>query len=110
MLKHRDKAPTNALLAQAVRSCADRGIAYLVYENFAYGKKKGDTLSHFKETNGFQRVDLPRYYIPLTPLGAIALRIGLHRGVRSAVPEMVMAKFRQLRSAWYARRYRTADA
>jgi len=110
MLKHRDKAPTNALVAQAVRSCADRGIAYLVYENFTYGKKTGDTLSHFKETNGFQRLDLPRYYIPLTRFGAIALRIGLHRDVGSALPEIVKAKLRQLRSAWYSRRYRTVDA
>jgi len=40
MLQYRDKAPTNALVAQAVRSCADRGISYLVYSKFAYGKKK----------------------------------------------------------------------
>ena len=26
MIQHRDKAPTNALIAQAVRSCAERGI------------------------------------------------------------------------------------
>src|SRR5439155_10043151 len=38
MVCHRDKAPTNALIAQAVRSCADRGISYLVYSNFAYGE------------------------------------------------------------------------
>lgn len=31
MIRHRDKAPTNALVAQAVRSCAERGISYLVY-------------------------------------------------------------------------------
>ncbi len=39
MIRHRDKAPTNALVAQAVRSCADRGISHLVYSNFAYGKE-----------------------------------------------------------------------
>src|SRR4029077_15650305 len=36
MLQHRDKAPTNALIAQAVRSCANRGISYLVYDHFSY--------------------------------------------------------------------------
>ena len=66
MIRHRDKAPTNALLAQAVRSCAERGIPYLVYLNFSYGKKQRDSLSDFKERNGFQRIDLPRYYVPLT--------------------------------------------
>ncbi|MGA7030248.1 MAG: hypothetical protein WBY24_16515, partial [Candidatus Acidiferrales bacterium] len=45
MIQHRDKAPTNALVAQAVRSCADRGISHLVYSNFAYGKKERSSLS-----------------------------------------------------------------
>src|ERR1700756_3639550 len=61
MLLHRDKAPTNALVAQAVRSCADRNIPNLVYAKFAYGKKVQSSLSDFKERNGFQRVDIPRY-------------------------------------------------
>lgn len=105
MIKHRDKAPTNALLAQAVKTCADRGISYLVYENFAYGKKQGDSLSHFKEVNGFQRMDLPRYYIPLTPLGRIAFRLGLHQRFTDRLPESLVAKLRELRTAWYERRF-----
>jgi len=40
MVQHKDKAPTNALIAQAIRSCADRGIPHLVYANFAYGKRQ----------------------------------------------------------------------
>ena len=39
MVGHQDKAPTNALIAQAVRSCAERGIPYLWYANMSYGKK-----------------------------------------------------------------------
>ena len=66
MVQHRDKAPTNALIAQAVRSCAERKIRYLVYASFAYGNKQRDSLSDFKRRNGFRRVDLPRYYLPLT--------------------------------------------
>ncbi len=65
MIKHRDKAPTNALIAHAVRACAERGISYLVYSHFAYGKKQRDSVSDFKEHNGFQRFDIPRYYVPL---------------------------------------------
>ena len=105
MIKHRDKAPTNALLAQAVKTCADRGISYLVYENFAYGKKQGDSLSHFKEVNGFQRMNLPRYFIPLTQLGRIALRFGLHHRLTDYLPESLAGKFRELRTAWYERRF-----
>ena len=108
MVEHRDKAPTNALIAEAVRSCADRGISYLVYENFSYGKKKGDSLSHFKEVNGFERVNLPRYYIPLTGVGRIALRLGLHHRFIDLFPEPLMAKLRELRTAWYTRKLQTS--
>jgi hypothetical protein len=40
MVKHRDKSTTNALISQAVESCAALHIPYLVYSNFAYGKKQ----------------------------------------------------------------------
>ena len=106
MIKHRDKAPTNALIAQSVRSCAERGIRYLVYQNFTYGNKKPDSLTSFKESNGFQRVDLPRYYIPLTPIGRTALRLRLHHRLFDRLPEPVAAKLRELRSAWYNRKLR----
>jgi hypothetical protein len=103
MIQHNDKAPTNALIAQAVRYCAEHKIPYLVYEHFVYGNKQGDSLSHFKEVNGFQRVDLPRYYVPITILGQVALRLGLHHRLSDRVPESVAAKFREMRKAWYRR-------
>jgi len=109
MVRHRDKAPTNALIAQAVRSCAERRIQYLVYQNFSYGKKLSDTLSHFKEINGFQRVDLPRYYVPLTRWGAVAYRLALHRRFVDHFPGPVVAKVRQLRSVWYNRKFRAVS-
>lgn len=108
MIRHRDKAPTNALLAQAVRSCAERGIPYLVYLNFSYGKKQRDSLSDFKERNGFQRIDLPRYYVPLTCTGRIALRLGLHHRFVDYLPESVAAKLRGLRKSWYNRKLQSA--
>jgi hypothetical protein len=104
LYQHRDKAPNNALIAMAVRSCADRGIPYLAYSNFAYGKKQGDGLSDFKEYNGFERVELPRYYVPLTFAGRAALRLQLHRGLADRVPESVQTQFRRFRSLMYARR------
>lgn len=103
-IQHRDKAPTNALVAQAVRSCADRGIHYLWYANMSYGKKQGDSLAEFKKHNGFQKIDVPRYYVPLTLAGHMALRFGLHHGVMDLVPEPVAAQFRRLRQLWYGRR------
>jgi hypothetical protein len=105
MLHARDKAPTNALVAHAVRSCADRHIPHLVYSKFAYGKKTESSLSDFKERNGFQRVDIPRYYVPLTSWGKIALSMGLHHKVTDHLPESLVAKLRSLRSAWYQRKF-----
>lgn len=105
MVQHRDKAPTNALIAQSVRSCAERGIRYLMYQNFTRGNKKPDSLTNFKEVNGFQRVDLPRYYVPLTPVGWAALRLGLHHDLIDHFPESVIDKLRGLRNAWYNRKF-----
>lgn len=104
MVGQRDKAPTNALIAQAIRFCADRRIPYLVYSNFAYGKKQRDSLADFKENNGFKRFDLPRYYVPLTLVGSTALALGLHHKLTDQLPEPVLAKIRELRSAWYSRK------
>lgn len=101
----RDKAPTNALVAYAVRACADRRIAHLVYSQFAYGKKAQSSLSDFKERNGFHRVDIPRYYVPLTRWGALAFSMGLHRKLTDCLPETLMAKLRAWRSVWYHRKF-----
>jgi hypothetical protein len=107
MVRHRDKAPTNALVAQAVRSCADRKIPFLVYASFAYGKKKRSTLSEFKERNGFQQIDVPRYYVPLTQTGWLAFRLRLHHRLADHLPESVAARLRDLRSAWYNRKFQS---
>jgi hypothetical protein len=104
MIQHRDKAPTNALIAQAVRFCTEGEIPYLVYASFAYGNKQPDSISDFKRNNGFQRIDIPRYYVPLTPVGSTALRLGLHRKLSDHVPEAVVAKLRGIRNAWYNRK------
>jgi hypothetical protein len=104
MLQHRDKAVTNALIAQAVRSCAERKIAHLWYANFSYGKKEQDSLADFKRRNGFQKVFVPRYYVPLTLFGKLALKFGLQHGVGNWIPESIAGRYRQLRSSWYTKR------
>ncbi len=108
MIQHKDKAPTNALIAQAVRSCADRRISYLLYQKFSYGKRQRDSLSNFKEVNGFQRVDLPRYYVPLTRIGWLAFRLGLHHRFVDRLPESLISKLREVRKAWHGRKIQPA--
>ncbi|MGA9142882.1 MAG: hypothetical protein WA664_06410 [Candidatus Acidiferrales bacterium] len=104
MIRHRDKAPTNALVAQAVKTCADRGFSYLVYSKFTYGKKRQSSLTEFKERNGFQQIDVPRYFVPLTGVGQLALGMGLHKKFTERLPEPLLAKLRELRTAWYSRK------
>jgi hypothetical protein len=106
---HKDKAPTNALIAESVKTCAKLEVPFLVYEHFTYGNKVGDSLSHFKEVNGFQRIEVPRYYIPLTGLGRLALRIGLHHRIADRIPESIGAKIRELRRAWYGRKFEVTE-
>ena len=109
MLQHRDKAPTNALIAQAVRSCAERRIPYLWYANFSYGRRRTDSLAEFKRHNGFQKIDLPRYYVPLTFRGRLGLSLGLHRDLVDWIPEPVIVKYRSIRSRWYAKRFHSLE-
>lgn len=103
MVEHRDKAPTNALVAEAVRSCAASGIPYLVYSNFSYGKRQKDSLRDFKQNNGFERFDLPRYYVPLTALGRVTWGLRLHHKWVDHLPEPIVNKGRELRNRWDAR-------
>ena len=102
LAQHRDKSPTNALVAEAVRHCAAKGIPNLVYSRFSDGNKERDSLMEFKEHNGFQRVNLPRYYVPLTPVGWAAFHLGLHHRIADHIPEPVLAKLRNARRLWYA--------
>jgi hypothetical protein len=105
MIRHRDKAPTNALIAQAVQSCATRGISHLAYAQFSYGKKERSGLSDFKERSGFKRIDLPRYYVPLTRLGWVALQLGLHHRLVDRIPGPLLATARDLRYSLYKHRF-----
>jgi hypothetical protein len=104
LVEHRDKAAANALIAESVKACAKRAIPYLVYSKFSYWRNQRDNLSDFKKRNGFERVDVPRYYVSLTNVGSIALRIGLQHGLRNHVPEPVVAALRRVRNRWYERR------
>ena len=95
-LKHRDKSPNNALIAKAVEVCAANRIPYLIYLFWT-----DDSLAEFKRRCGFERVRVPRYYVPLTWKGALALKIGAHRGWKALVPSRVKAHLKRMRASWY---------
>lgn len=99
MIEHRDKAPTNALMATAVEICANKKVPYLVYAHWPRG-----TLADFKRNNGFERIDLPRYYVPLNIKGAIALKLNIHHRIRDLLPERLMIHILDLRKKWYTKK------
>jgi hypothetical protein len=104
-IKHRDKYPTNALIAKAVQICAERGVPQLVYGRLEYGKAGSQGLSDFKQENGFEQVLVPRYYIPLNPWGRLSLQVGLQRGFIHILPRFVVRTLRYARAKWYEKRY-----
>jgi hypothetical protein len=103
-----DRRPNNAMLSQAVRLCAEREVGYLQYEAFVYGNKADSSLTRFKKANGFVRMDVPRYYVPLTRRGALCLRLGLHKSVKDRIPARLASRVLAARDAFYSRRMRRA--
>jgi hypothetical protein len=102
LIRHRDKSPTNALMAKAVEVCANRGYRYLVYALWPRGP-----LRDFKRHNGFECVQIPRYYVPLTAKGRLAIKLGLHRGVADWLPESGIRRLKAARLKFYTLLYRS---
>jgi hypothetical protein len=99
--KHRDKSPMNLLISKAVQRCAEKGVPYLVYAKYDYGRLGSESLKDFKKNNGFENIIIPRYYIPTSIYGNLALKIRLHKGLKNYVPRGIVKKFQLLRKIWY---------
>jgi hypothetical protein len=104
-LEARKKYVNNALIAKSVELCCQAGIPFLTYTNWRRGSH-----AEFLIRNGFQKITLPRYWIPLTPKGKIALRLGLHRRIRTYIPDKLLGAILNLRGAFYDRLYRIRRA
>ncbi len=85
MQKHWDKSLNNALLAKAVEVCASKGERWLLYGRIG----NHPSLDSFKESNGFAKFSITRYYIPLTRKGEVAMHLGLNRDLKDVLPEPV---------------------
>jgi len=99
-MAHRDKAPTNALIAKAVEICAESEVQYLHYGMWS---RRG--LGAFKVHHGFQRFEVPRYFVPLTRIGDLMLRCHLHHRWSELVPESWIDAGTTIRGKWYAIKY-----
>lgn len=98
---HQDKRPANALIAKAIELCEAKGLLYLTYGNFIYGNKRDTSLLEFKIRNGFEEILVPRFYVPLTRKGALALELKLHRGLIGILPESAIRILLSARAIFY---------
>jgi hypothetical protein len=97
---HRDKRPMNALIASAVEVCEAKGAPYLTYGKYRYSQGV-DSVTAFKHRNGFEEILVPRYYVPLTSRGRVALCLRLHRGARELVPDPVLRALKRIKAFVY---------
>jgi len=95
--KHADKKPTNALIAKAVEICAQLGISHFVYASYAYNGQP-NSLTEFKRRNGFEQILVPRYYVPITLKGRIALGLDLHQPFINRIPKSLLPPLRKIQS------------
>jgi hypothetical protein len=106
---HRGKRTANAMVAKAVEACAQAGMSHLVYGQYVYNDVDS-SLTEFKRRNGFEQVLVPRYFIPLTRRGEIAVTLGLHRGFARRLPKPLLAELLRWRRRWYTRRLNAGEA
>jgi hypothetical protein len=85
MQKHWDKALNNALLAKAVEVAADRHEKWMMYGRIG----NHPSLDDFKENNGFVRYPLNSYVVQLSGKGKIAVKLGLHKPFKDALPQSI---------------------
>ena len=83
--KHSDKAVNNALIAKAVEVCVAKQFEWLIYGRMG----NHPSLDKFKQSNGFSRFPITRYYVPITKKGRIAAKMGLHREIKDVLPQPV---------------------
>ena len=98
-----DKRPIIALVVKAAEICHQKGLKYLIYGKFTYGRKTGDGMSEFKKRLGFAQKDIPCYQIPLSWRGHIALRLGLHKSWQDALPPKLINYLIKMRTWWLQR-------
>jgi hypothetical protein len=101
----RDKAPMNGMIAKVIEICAERGIPHFLYTIWRRGEH-----GSFQESNGFIKIPVPQYFVPLTLRGELALRLNLHKGVKGALPDAAMTSLLELRTKWYSKHGRQAGA
>jgi hypothetical protein len=100
-LEARKKYVNNGLIAKAVELCTAASIPYLIYTTWRRG-----TQAEFLIRHGFQKTSVPRYWIPLTTKGEIALKLGLYRNIRAYIPDPIYRALLRLKGAIHNKRHK----
>ena len=95
MISHRDKSPTNALIAKAVEVCTEKQIPFL-----QYGTGNSGAIGDFKKHHDFKELRVPRYFVPLNLKGALLLKLGFHRPFQERIPKSWRSRILGWRSKW----------
>jgi hypothetical protein len=97
---HRGASPVNALIAKAVELCEMKCCSHLTWCKYYY-LQGPDGLSTFKHRNGFEECLIPRYYVPVSAMGRLAMSLQLERGPRAWVPARLLQSLRRVRAFVY---------
>ena len=100
---HYDKRPANALITKVIERCEQRRASFVTYGKMRYGNQSMTSLMEFKQRNGFEEILVPRYYVPLSIKGAVALRLRLHRDLIGILPPSFVRFGTSLRDQWNKR-------
>lgn len=98
MNTHYDKRPSNALVAKAVERGLEKGAKFLVYGQYFFDEDADNPLTEFKRRNGFERILIPTYYVPLTLKGKIAIKLNVHAGLRRLIPKRMIKMAKRARA------------
>jgi hypothetical protein len=99
-LNHRDKCVMDALIGKAVEICDQKKIGHLHYGSWTDGG-----IGEFRTKHGFKRLEVPRYFVPLTLRGKLMLKLKLHRALRDRLPRSWVSPLLDLRTTLNSRRY-----
>jgi hypothetical protein len=86
--RHWDKAVNNALVSKAIEVCADRREEWIMYGRMG----NHPSLDNFKQSNGFVKFQLTRYYVMLTRKGRVAAKLRMHREIKDSLPPSIKYK------------------
>ena len=104
-MSHYDKKAANALIAKAVEHCSGKNATYLTYIRYRYGNKRQSSLTEFKKRNGFKEILVPKFFVPLTLKGKVAMAAGLHRSLGEILPGSLLDVLLRLRTVWRGWRF-----